>query len=87
MGRALLRQRIGHFSVIFAGTCSSVPRQTMILSESSFQFSPRVENDCGSASKNFKTFDDLSGSGICDLTFSSLVIHFVKLNLPLLRMF
>ena len=52
-----------------------------------FQFSPRIDDDCGSASKVFTTFVDLSASGIGDLTSSSLVIHFVKLNPPLLRRF
>ena len=37
--------------------------------------------------KVFTTFVDLSASGICDLTYSSLVNHFVKLNPPLLRSF
>ena len=71
--------------VIFAGNSCSVPRQTMRLSVSTFQLSPRIEDDCGSASKVFTTFVDLSVSGICDLTSSSLVIHFVNLNPPLLK--
>ncbi|XP_075258384.1 uncharacterized protein LOC142350422 [Convolutriloba macropyga] len=47
--------------------------------------SPRVEDDCGSTSKVFATIIDLSASGNCDMASSSLVIHFVKLNPPLMR--
>ena len=52
-----------------------------------FQFSPKVADDSGSASKVFTTFVDLSVSGIWDLNSSSLVIHFVNLNPPLQGMF
>ena len=72
--------------VIFAGTSCSVPRQTMRLSVSTFQLSPRIEDECCSASKVFTTFVDLSVSAIFDLTSLSVVIHFVKLNPSLMRM-
>ena len=53
---------------------------------STFQLSPRIEDDCGSASKVFTSFVDLSVSGMCYLTSSSLVIHFVNLNPAVMRM-
>ena len=58
--------------VIFAGISWSIPRQTTKLSESTFQFSPRIEDDWGSTSKVLTAFVDLSSSGICDLTFRHL---------------
>ena len=51
------------------------------------KFSPMIEDDCGSALKVFANFVGLSVSGICEMTSSWLVIHFVKLNTPSLRMF
>ena len=48
---------------IFDGTSCSVPRQTMRLSTSKFQLSPRIDDDCGSISKVFTTFVDLSALG------------------------
>ena len=72
--------------VIFAGNSCSVPRQTIrqpLCLHS--RFSPIIGDDCGSASKAFETFVDLSASGICVFTSSSLVIHFVKLNTLFLR--
>ena len=74
-------------TIVFAGTSCSVPRQTMRLcAVSTFQLSSRIEDDCVSAPKVFTTFVILSVSGICDLTSSPLVIHYVKLNAPLMRM-
>ena len=71
--------------MFFAGISCSVPRQTMRLSMSTFQLSPRIDDDSGSASKVITIFVDMSTSGISDLTSSSIVIHFFKLNPPLLR--
>ena len=45
---------------------------------STLQFSPSIEDDCGSASKFFTNFVDLSASGICDLTTLPLVINFCQ---------
>ena len=72
--------------VIFAGKFCSVPRQRMRLYVSTFQLSSSIENKCASDSKLFTISVDLSVSGVCDLTSSSLVIHFVNLNPLLLRM-
>ena len=63
--------------VVFAGISCSVPRQTKRLSVSTFQFSPRIDDNCDSASKVFHKVD-MSASGICDLNSSSLAIHFVN---------
>ena len=71
--------------VFFGGTSWSVPRQAMRLPVSTFQLIPKNENECGSASKVFSTFVDLSASGIYDLTSSSLVMLFVNLNPSLIR--
>ena len=74
-GRTLLRQMLGQFSeFFFAGTSCSVPRQTMRLSVSTFQLSPRIEHDCCSSLNFFTTLVYLSVSGICDLTSLSLVM-------------
>ena len=70
---------------VFAGFSCSVPRQTMRFSISTFQLSPKIDDYSGSALKVFTIFVDMSTSGISDLTSFSIVIHFVKLNPPLLR--
>ena len=59
----------------------------MKLSVTKMGFSPKIGDDCGLSLKAFTIFVDLSASGNCDLPSSSLVIHFVKLNTPLLRSF
>ena len=40
-------------SVVFAGISCSVPRPSMRLSVTAFQLSPKIDDDCGSASKVF----------------------------------
>ena len=52
----------------------------MRMSVSTFQLSPRIKDDCGSASKVFTTLVDLSVSGICDLTSSSLCYPFRQIE-------
>ena len=56
------------------------------MSVSTFQFIPSIEVDSASVSKVFTIFVNRSVLWICDLTSSSLLIHFVNLYPHLLRL-